>query len=44
MRRFDGSYTVLEVQQVTEAGFAGTWRSGVGLEQSAGYFCAAKAT
>jgi hypothetical protein len=44
MRRFDGGYTVLEVQQVTDGGFAGTWRSGVGLEQSGGYFCAARAT
>jgi hypothetical protein len=44
VRRFDGGYTVLEVQQVTDQGFAGTWRSGVGLEQSGGHFCAVKAT
>ena len=44
MRRFDGGYTVLQVQQVTEQGFAGTWRSAVGLEESSGHFCALKAT
>jgi hypothetical protein len=44
MRRFDGGYTVLQVQRVTDGGFEGTWRSGVGLERSGGYFCAAKAT
>jgi hypothetical protein len=43
-RRFDGAYTVLQVQQVRDDGFAGTWRSGVGLEQSGGHFCAVKAT
>ena len=40
MRRFDGGYTVLQVQQVTEQGFVGTWRSAVGLEESGGHFCA----
>jgi hypothetical protein len=44
VRRFDGGYTVLEVQQVTDQSFAGTWRSGVGLEQSGGHFCAVKTT
>jgi hypothetical protein len=44
VRRFDGGYTVLEVQQVTDQGFAGRWRSGVGLEESGGHFCAVKAT
>jgi hypothetical protein len=44
VRRFDGGYTVLQVQQVTDQGFAGTWRSAVGLEQSSGHFCAVKAT
>ena len=29
VRRFDGAYTALQVQQVTDKGFAGTWRSGV---------------
>lgn len=43
MRRFDGAFTVLQVQQVTENGFAGTWRSGVGLEESGGHFCAVRA-
>lgn len=40
LRRFDGGYTVLQVQQVTDRGFAGTWRSAVGLEESGGHFCA----
>ena len=44
VRRFDGAYTVLQVQQVTDQGFAGTWRSGVGLEESGGHFCAVRAT
>jgi hypothetical protein len=44
VRRFDGGYTVLQVLKVTEQGFAGTWRSAVGLEQSGGHFCAVKAT
>jgi hypothetical protein len=44
VRRFDGGYTVLELQQVTDQGFAGTWRSGLGLEQAGGHFCAVKAT
>ncbi|HEX2220667.1 MAG TPA: hypothetical protein VHG35_17850 [Gemmatimonadales bacterium] len=44
MRRFDGAYTALQVQQVTEEGFKGTWRSGVGTEQSGGHFCAVRAS
>lgn len=44
VRRFDGGYTVLQVQQITEEGFAGTWRSAVGLEESGGHFCAVEAT
>jgi hypothetical protein len=44
VRRFDGGYTVLQVQQITDQGFAGTWRSAVGLEESGGHFCAFKAT
>ena len=44
VRRFDGAYTVLEVQQVTREGFSGTWRSGVSLEQSGGHFCARRPT
>ncbi len=42
--RFDGAFTALQVTQVTEDGFAGTWRSGVGLEGSEGHFCASRAT
>ena len=30
VRRFDGAYTALQVRQITDKGFAGTWRSGVG--------------
>jgi hypothetical protein len=44
LRRFDGGYTALQVRQVTEEGFAGTWQSGVGTEQSGGHFCAIKGT
>lgn len=44
VRRFDGGYTALQVQQVTDKGFAGTWQSGVGLEQSGGHFCADRVT
>ena len=44
VRRFDGGYTVLQVRQITDRGFAGTWRSAVGLEESGGHFCAVKAT
>jgi hypothetical protein len=44
VRRFDGGYTVLQVQQITDQGFAGTWRSAVGLEESGGHFCAVEAT
>jgi hypothetical protein len=40
VRRFDGAYTALQVQQVTDKGFAGTWRSGLGAEESGGHFCA----
>lgn len=44
VRRFDGAYTVLQVQQVTDQGFAGTWRSGLGPDQSGGHFCATRTT
>ncbi len=43
VRRFDGAFTVLRVQQVTDAGFAGTWESGVGTDLSGGHFCANRA-
>jgi hypothetical protein len=39
-QRVDGGYTALRVQQATPDRLAGTWASGVGLKQSAGYFCA----
>jgi hypothetical protein len=42
--RFDGAFTALQVQQVTDTGFAGTWRSGVAGEESSGHFCADRAT
>jgi hypothetical protein len=44
VRRFDGAFTVLRVQQVTDEGFAGTWESGVGMDRSGGHFCANRAT
>jgi hypothetical protein len=44
VRRFDGAYTVLRVQQSTDQGFAGTWQSGLGVDQSSGHFCANRAT
>lgn len=44
VRRFDGAYTVLRIQQVTDEGFAGTWQSGVNTDQSGGHFCAKRVT
>jgi hypothetical protein len=44
VRRFDGAFTVLQVVEVTDQGFAGTWRSGLGSDESAGHFCAHRAT
>ena len=44
VRRFDGAYTAFQVQQVTDKGFAGTWRSGVGTVESSGHFCADRTT
>lgn len=44
VRRFDGAFTVLRVQQVTDEGFAGTWESGVDAERAGGHFCASRAT
>jgi hypothetical protein len=44
VRRFDGAFTVLRVQQVTDEGFAGTWESGVEMDRSGGHFCANRAT
>lgn len=44
VRRFDGAFTVLRVQQITDQGFTGTWQSGVNLDQSGGHFCANRAT
>jgi hypothetical protein len=43
VRRFDGAFTVLQIQQVTDGGFAGAWKSGVGTDESAGHFCATRA-
>ena len=42
VRRFDGAYTALQVTQVTDQGFAGTWRSGLGTQESEGHFCAVR--
>jgi hypothetical protein len=44
VRRFDGAFTALQVQQVTDKGFAGTWQSGGADEPSSGHFCADRAT
>jgi hypothetical protein len=44
VRRFDGAFTVLRVQQVTDRGFAGTWESGMNTDRSGGHFCANRAT
>ena len=40
--RYDGAYTVLRVEEISKGGFAGSWRSGGGLDLSVttGYFCA----
>ncbi len=40
--RYDGAYTVLRVKEIDKEGFAGSWRSGGGLDLSVttGYFCA----
>ncbi|MBA3521806.1 MAG: hypothetical protein H0T90_04795 [Gemmatimonadales bacterium] len=40
VRRFDGGYTVLQLRQITDRGFAGSWRSGAPQPRSSGYFCA----
>jgi hypothetical protein len=44
VRRFDGAFTALQVQQVSDKGFAGTWRSGLGVDESSGHFCADRAS
>jgi hypothetical protein len=44
VRRFDGAFTVLRVQQITDDGFVGTWESGLGTDLSGGHFCANRAT
>lgn len=40
--RFDGGYTALHVQEITEGGFRGTWASGTMGPQAEGYFCAVR--
>ena len=37
---FDGGYAVLEVRELSDDGFAGTWRSAAQGPVSRGYFCA----
>ena len=39
---FDAAFTVLEARVVSDDGFFGAWRSGVGTERSDGYFCAVR--
>ena len=38
--RFDGAYMALAVTSLAADRFAGTWESGAGEPQAAGYFCA----
>jgi len=38
--RFDGGFLALTVRRMDRAGFAGTWASGAGGTDAAGYFCA----
>jgi hypothetical protein len=40
VRRFDGAFTALDVQQVSDDGFRGTWRSGGAGPAASGHFCA----
>ncbi|MFB3112021.1 MAG: hypothetical protein ACE10G_08310 [Gemmatimonadales bacterium] len=42
LQRFDGGYTVLEVQTLSDDSFAGSWRSGVTRTQAEGFFCAVR--
>lgn len=42
LQRFDGGYTVLEVQTQSDDSFAGFWRSGVTRTQAEGFFCAVR--
>ena len=37
---FDGGYAILEVREITAAGFAGDWRSAAGGMMASGHFCA----
>jgi hypothetical protein len=38
--RFDGGYAVLNVLEISEASFGGTWTSGTRGPESQGFFCA----
>ena len=38
--RYDGAYTVLTVNGIDANGFSGSWRSGLQLSRTSGYFCA----
>ena len=40
VRRFDGAFTALRVQQVSDEGFRGTWQSGGAGQAASGHFCA----
>lgn len=42
LQRFDGGYTVLEVQTLSDDSFAGSWRSEVTRTQAEGFFCAVR--
>ncbi len=38
--RFDGGFTVLELHEISDDGFSGSWNSGARGPRAAGYFCA----
>ena len=40
--RFDGGFMALQVREVTDQGFRGTWASGVTGRDATGYFCATR--
>ena len=42
--RFDGGFMVLEVRELRDDGFRGTWNSGVAGVQTRGHFCAERRT
>ena len=37
---FEGTYTVLDVREISDGGFRGSWRSGLTTTEAQGFFCA----